>query len=112
MSVETETILMKLLEELKAESKETNKRLNSIEVNQAIQGEQIKSLQKGQDELKADFGTFRSQTKENFKEVKSELKETRNDVSGLDKWFTATLSTAGIGAGTILLRVFDLFPKA
>ncbi len=35
MTIETETILLKLIEELKVETKETNQRLTSIEVNQA-----------------------------------------------------------------------------
>ncbi len=58
MTVETETILIKLLEELKAEFKElktdvkeTNKRLNSIEVNQARLEGKIDTLQVEQKNL-------------------------------------------------------------
>ncbi len=60
MTVETETLILKAIEKLEQkldkfidntnqEFKNINQTLTSIQVNQGIQGEQIKELQKGQD---------------------------------------------------------------
>ncbi len=115
MTLETETILIKLIEEIKAEGKETNRKLdrvienvNEVKLTQGIQGEQIKSLQKGQD----DFRTELKEVKTELKEVRTELKETKNEVSGLYKWVIGLIVTSGLGITTLLLKAFDLFPKA
>jgi|GEM_PF-6968805 len=75
MTIETETILMKFLEELKADVKETNKKLdklaedvNDVKVNQAkLEGkvetlevkleEKTKTLQSGQDSINNKLST-------------------------------------------------------
>ena len=68
MTIETETILIKLLEELKADVKETNQKLDrfiettnqtltNIQVNQARLEEKTSSLQQGQDGINNKLNT-------------------------------------------------------
>ncbi len=63
MTVDTETILIKLIEELKIEAKQTNQRLTSIEVNQV-------RLEGKLDALSVDF----QNNKEDLKELKDKVK--------------------------------------
>ena len=49
MTIETETILIKLLEELKADVKATNQTLTNVQISLARLEEKTISLQQGQD---------------------------------------------------------------
>lgn len=104
MTVETDTKLQNTLEKLIETSNQKfdkiNETLTTILVNQArLEGKietldvKIETLQKGQNKLE------------------SELKDTKNEVSALYKWVVGTLIVAGIGAGNIFLKFFDLLPK-
>ncbi len=99
MTVESETLILKAIDELKGtlnkfiettnqKFDDFNTSLTSIQVNQAkLEGEvktldvKIENLQKGQDELNADLSTFKAETKENFKELKTEIKETKDELT-------------------------------
>jgi peptidoglycan hydrolase CwlO-like protein len=117
MTVDTETVLLKFLERIEAEAKETNRKLDkliedtNLKFDRVIQD--VNDVQVNQARLEGKIETLQVEiknVKEDVKEIKTELKETRNEVSGLYKWFIATIITAGIGAGTLLLKAFDFFP--
>ncbi len=112
MTIETETLLLKAIDELKGTLNKfietTNQRLTGIEVNQARLEGKVEIL-----------AVEIQNIKEDVKEIKTELKETKNDVSGLYKGVIGLILTLGvgiitlgIGVVTIIFKVFDLFPKA
>ncbi len=96
-----------------------DQKLNRVlEAQIRLEGE-VKTLQVEVTNIKEDVREIKTELKETkeelsseIKEVRTELKETKNEVSGLYKWVIGLIITAGVGFGTIIFRVFDLFPKA
>lgn len=89
MSVETETMLIKLLEELKVEVKQINQSLTNIQVNQARLEGEVKTVQV---------------------EVQN-VKEDVRDIKTSEKWLIGLFVTLIGLIGTVLIRLFNLLPS-
>ncbi len=96
MTVETD-ILTKFLEKYEADSKETNRKLEKLldEVNLVKLG-----LVRLEGEIKSGQVEIRT------------VREDVQELNSIYKWVITLIVTLNVGLATLILRVFDLLPKA
>ena len=87
---------------------ETNRKIDRLIEGQVRLEGKIEVLQVEVQNVKEDVREIKTE----LKEVRGEVKENTNQVSGLYKWVIGTLIIALLGVANILLKFFDLLPKA